>query len=117
MTLTRIRTGPRMSAAVAHGSTVYVSGHVSKDRALGVRGQTQEILARIDTALTEAGTDRSHILSAQIWLADISTFDEMNGVWEAWLPAGQAPARATVEAKLASPDYLVEIAVIAARED
>ena len=117
MNISRVRPGPRMSAAVAYGDTVYVSGHVSKDRALGVRGQTQEILTRIDLALTEAGTDRSHILSAQIWLADIATFDEMNAVWEAWLPKGQAPARATVEAKLASPDYLVEIAVIAARDD
>ena len=115
MTITRIRPGPRMSAAVVHGDTVYLPGHVIKDGTQGVRAQTEQILARIDAALAEAGSDRSHILSAQIWLADISTFDEMNAVWEAWLPAGQAPARATVEAKLASPDYLVEIAVIAAR--
>ena len=116
MTITRIRPGPRMSAAVVHGNTVYLAGHVSNDRSLGVRGQTEQILARIDAALAEAGSDRARILSAQIWLADIATFDQMNAAWEAWIAPGAAPARATVEARLASPDYLVEIAVIAARD-
>jgi len=80
-----------------------------------VGAQTKEILASIDRLLGEAGTDKSKLLSAQIWLADIATFNEMNEVWDAWLAPGSAPARATVESKLAAPDFTVEIMVIAAR--
>jgi len=114
MEIVRIEPGPRMSKAVVHRDTVYLSGHVSKLPAGSVRGQTQAILHNIDLRLIEAGTNRSRMLSANIWLTDISTFDEMNAVWEAWIDPENPPARATVEAKLASPDYLVEIAVIAA---
>jgi enamine deaminase RidA (YjgF/YER057c/UK114 family) len=104
-----------MSGAVVHGDTVYLAGHVVGDRSQGVRGQTRAVLERIDQRLAEAGTDKSKILSVQVWLADISTFEEMNEVYDQWVDQGNPPARATVEARLASPDYLVEIAVIAAR--
>ena len=115
MNIVRIDPGPRMSRAVVHGDTVYLAGHVSKEPAGSVRGQTEAILRNIDARLAEAGTDRSKLLSANIWLADIATFDEMNAAWDAWVDRGNPPARATVEARLASPDYLVEIMVIAAR--
>lgn len=115
MTITRIAPGPRMSGAVVHGDTVYLAGHVSKEPAGDVRGQTAAILQRIDARLAEAGTDKSRLLSATIWLADIGGFEAMNAVWDAWVDPANPPARATVEARLASPDYRVEIAVIAAR--
>lgn len=115
MSVLRFGKGPRMSAAVAHGNTVYLAGHVSKEPAGNVRGQTEEILKLIDARLAEAGTDRSKLLSANIWLADISTFAEMNLAWDAWVDRENPPARATVEARLASPEYLVEIAVVAAK--
>lgn len=115
MDIRRIAPGARMSGAVVHGDTVYLAGHVAGDRSRGVRGQTEDILRRIDERLAEAGTDKSRLLSATIWLADIATFEEMNEVWDAWVSPGNAPARATVQAHLASPDYLVEIAVVAAR--
>ena len=114
MTITRFSPGPRMSRAVAHGDTLYLAGHVSADRALGVRGQTAAILERIEQQLLAAGSDKSKLLSVQIWLADIATFDEMNAVYDAWVDPANPPTRATVEARLASPDYLVEIAAIAA---
>ncbi len=115
MSITRISPGPRMSGAVVHGNTIYLAGHVSGDRSQGVRGQTRAVLERIDQRLAEAGTDKSKILSVQVWLADIATFEEMNEVYDEWVDRDNPPARATVEARLASPDYLVEIAVIAAR--
>ncbi len=115
MTITRIAPGPRMSGAVVHGDTIYLAGHVSNDPALGVKGQTAEILRRIEERLAAAGSDKSKILSVQIWLADIATFAEMNEVYDAWVDRANPPTRATVEAKLASPNYLVEIAAIAAR--
>ena len=115
MTIVRIEPGPRMSRAVIHGDTVYLAGHVSKEPAGSVGGQTEAILRAIDARLAEAGSDRSKLLSANVWLADIATFDEMNAAWEAWVDPANPPARATVEARLASPDYLVEIMVVAAR--
>ncbi len=115
MTISRIAPGARMSGAVVHGDTIYLAGHVSADRALGVRGQTRAILERIEQRLAEAGSDKSKLLSVQVWLADIATFDEMNEVWDAWVDPANPPARATVEARLASPAYRVEIAAIAAR--
>jgi enamine deaminase RidA (YjgF/YER057c/UK114 family) len=104
-----------MSRAVVHGDTVYLAGHVSADRTLGVAGQTRAVLERIEQTLADAGSDKSRILSVQVWLADIATFEEMNEAYDAWVDRANPPARATVEAKLASPDYLVEIAVVAAR--
>ena len=116
MTITRLHAGPRMSQAVVHGQTVYLAGVVA-DQAKGesVGEQTKEILSAIDRLLAEAGSDRAKILSATIYLVDIGTFAEMNAVWDAWIPAGHAPARATVEARLAAPPYAVEIACIAAK--
>jgi len=115
MKITRIAAGHRMSGAVAYGDTVYLAGHVVPDHTLGVQGQTAAILQRIDERLAAAGTDKSKLLSATVWLADIATFEEMNAAWDAWVDQANPPARAAVEAKLASPDYLVEISVIAAR--
>jgi len=116
MSIERIGVGPRMSQAVVHGHTVYLAGQVA-DKAAGksVGEQTKEILATIDRLLAEAGSDKTHILSATIYLSDIATFSEMNAVWDGWIVAGHTPARATVEAKLAAPNYRVEIACIAAK--
>jgi enamine deaminase RidA (YjgF/YER057c/UK114 family) len=116
MTIKRIEAGSRMSQAVVHGDTVYLAGQVAqKSPGKPVAEQTKEILASIDRLLKEAGSDKSKLLSANIWLADIARFNEMNEVWDAWLAPGSAPARATVEANLASPDFTVESMVIAAR--
>jgi enamine deaminase RidA (YjgF/YER057c/UK114 family) len=114
MTIQRIKPGPRMSQAVVHGSTVYLAGQVASDPVSDVKKQTQQILAEIDALLAAAGTDKTKLLSANIWLADIRTFADMNSVWDGWVSPGNTPARATVEAKLAGPQYLVEIGVIAA---
>ena len=116
MSIERIGAGPRMSKAVVHGNTVYLAGQVA-DKAKGgsVADQTKDVLSIIDDLLKQAGTDKSKLLSANIWLTDISTFAEMNSAWDAWVSPGNPPARATVEAKLAAPDYKVEIAVIAAK--
>lgn len=116
MSIKRIEAGPRMSQAVVHGDTVYLAGQVAfQNRGKSVKEQTQEILASIDRLLKEAGTDKSRLLSANIWLSDISTFEEMNAVWDGWVAPGNTPARATVEAKLATPEFKVEIMVTAAR--
>jgi enamine deaminase RidA (YjgF/YER057c/UK114 family) len=116
MSIHRIGVGPRMSQAVVHGDTIYLAGSVA-DKAAGksVGEQAKEILEIIDGVLAKAGTDKSKILSATIWLTDIRTFAEMNAVWDAWVIQGHTPARATVEAKLAGPQYHVEIACIAAK--
>ncbi len=116
MSIDRIESGPRMSKAVIHGDTVYLSGQVA-DRTKGgsVADQTAEILEIVDALLARAGTDKTKLLSASIWLTDIGSFADMNAVWDGWVAPGCAPARATVEAKLAAPPFRVEIAVIAAR--
>jgi enamine deaminase RidA (YjgF/YER057c/UK114 family) len=116
MSVRRIDVGPRMSQAVVHGNTVYLAGQVAADPKADVTGQTEQILGQIDRLLKEAGTDKTKILSANVWLADIKTFADMNKAWDAWVPKGNTPARATVEAKLAAPEYKVEIACIAARD-
>lgn len=110
----RIETGNRMSMAVVHNGTVYLAGQVGKPGE-SVTDQTREVLAQVDRLLAEAGTDKTRILSAQIWLADMADFAEMNAVWDAWVPQGHTPARATGEAKLATPDYKVEVIVVAAQ--
>jgi len=114
MTITRIQAGPRMSQAVVHGDTVYLAGQVGEPGE-SVTKQTQTILAQIEALLAEAGSEKSKILSATIWLADMADFAEMNAVWDEWVGGRDAPARATGEAKLAAPGYKVEIIVIAAR--
>ncbi len=112
----RIEAGPRMSQAVIHNGVVYLAGQVASGApGASVKEQTQDILKRIDALLAAAGTDKSKLLSARVWLTDIRRFDEMNGVWDKWVVPGHPPARACIEAKLASPEYTVEIAVIAAK--
>ena len=114
--INRIETGPRMSQAVIHGDTVYLAGQVAFDApGASVADQTTNILERIDNLLSEAGTDKTKLLSATIWLSDISDFDEMNSVWDAWVSQGNTPARACVESALAAPQFTVEIGVIAAK--
>lgn len=115
MTIIRHEKGPRMSQAVVHHGVVYLAGQVGEGAT--VTAQTRDILGEIDRLLAASGSDKSRLLSAQIFLADISSFGEMNAVWDAWVDKDNAPARATVEAKLASPKYLVEIMVVAARAD
>ena len=109
-----IKPGPRLSGATVHNGIVYVSGQVPETPYVDVATQTKEILAKIDKLLAEAGTDKSKLLNASIWLSDVATFDEMNKPWEEWIAPGPAPARATVEARIANPKWRVEIAVIAA---
>jgi enamine deaminase RidA (YjgF/YER057c/UK114 family) len=113
----RIESGPRMSQAVVHNQTVYLAGQVAQQpKGTGIAEQTKEILASIDRLLALAGTDKSRLLSATIWLTDFSTFAEMNKVWEAWVEPGATPARATVlSQQLAGSDYKIEISIIAAQ--
>ncbi|MFN3853676.1 MAG: RidA family protein [Phreatobacter sp.] len=116
MAIERKQVGPRMSGAVVHGNTVYLAGQVAHQAAgKSVTEQTREILATIDSLLAECGTSKQNLLSANIWLSDMSTFAEMNAVWDSWVVPGHTPARATVEAKLAAPQYTVEIMVVAAK--
>ena len=117
MSIQRFEVGPRMSQCVVHGDTVYTAGQVAQGaRGASVAEQTRDILATIDKLLAEAGTDKSKLLTANIWLTDIATFEQMNQVWDAWVTPGNPPARACVESKLAHPDYKVEIMVTAARD-
>ena len=116
MSIQRFDTGPRMSQVVIHGDTVYLAGVVAKTTAgESVTQQTKEVLSIIDGHLAKAGSDKSKLLTATIYLTDMSTFAEMNAVWDGWVSAGNTPARATVEVKLAAPRYNVEIMVTAAR--
>ena len=112
--ITRMHTNQRMSQIVTHGDTVYLAGQVGT-QGDSVADQTTEILGKIDALLAEAGSDKSKILQAIIWLADMGTFNEMNAVWDAWVPEGAAPARACGSADLAAPGFTVEITVIAAK--
>jgi enamine deaminase RidA (YjgF/YER057c/UK114 family) len=112
-TITRIEPGPRMSNAVVHNGIIYLAGQVGEPGD-GVAEQTRTILAEVDRLLALSGSDKTRILKAQIWLADIATFAEMNAEWDAWVPKGHTPARATGVSKLATPDYKVEIIVTAA---
>jgi enamine deaminase RidA (YjgF/YER057c/UK114 family) len=116
MSIERIGVGARMSQAVVHGDTIYLAGQVAgKAAGASVGEQTREILASIDRLLAEAGSDKTHILSATIYLTDIASFAEMNAVWDDWVAPGHTPARATVEARLAAPAYRVEIVCVAAK--
>ncbi|MDQ6433915.1 RidA family protein [Mesorhizobium sp. LHD-90] len=118
MQIRRYETNSRMSQAVVYGGFAFLAGQVAVDAPnASIAEQTRNVLERIDGLLTKVGTTRSRILSATIWLTDISTFDEINAVWDAWVPAASAPARATVEARLAAPKYGVEIGIIAAVGD
>nr|WP_047167150.1 RidA family protein [Sphingomonas sp. Y57] len=114
MTIERIDQGPRMSQAVIHGNTVYLAGQVGAPGA-SVTEQTKAVLASVENLLERTGSSRNHLLSATIWLADMADFAEMNAVWDAWIAGFPAPARATGEAKLASPEYRVEVIITAAK--
>jgi enamine deaminase RidA (YjgF/YER057c/UK114 family) len=105
--------GKRLSEMVTYHGFLFLAGQVAKDPSKDVKGQTEEILAQIDELLEKGGATKKSIMSATIYLADISTFAEMNAAWDAWVPEGHTPARATVEAKLAKPEYKVEIQIIA----
>ncbi len=116
MSIERKQVGARMSQIVCHGDTVYLAGQVAQDAAGEPAGaQMANILERIDGLLAEAGSDKSKILSATIWLANMRDYDAINEKWDAWLAEGAAPARACVEAKLAFTKFTVEVGVIAAR--
>lgn len=111
----RYEAGPRMSEAVVHGGVVYLAGQVAEDATQDISGQTRQVLAQIDDLLTRAGSRRERILRAEIFLADMADFAGMNAEWDAWVPAGEAPTRATVQAALADPAWKVEIVITAAR--
>ncbi len=115
MTIERIDVGPRMSQAVVHGDRVYLAGQVADDTSQDVAGQTRQILAKIEALLARAGSSKEKILSANVWLSDIGTFNEMNSVWDPWVSKENPPCRACVESRLATPAYTVEIMVTAAR--
>ncbi|GLQ56220.1 RidA family protein [Devosia nitrariae] len=116
MAIERIDVGPRMSQAVVHGDTIYLAGVVADDRkGTSVAEQTSQILARIDDLLAQTGSSKQNLLKATIWLRDIASFDEMNSVWDGWVEPGHTPARACVESRMAAPDVLVEIQVVAAK--
>ena len=115
MSISRHHIDQRMSQIVTHGDTVYLAGQVANDFNVSITIQTEQVLQIIDALLGEVGSDKSKILSAQIWLANIGHYAEMNQVWDTWIPDDCAPARACIEARLASPDWLVEIGIVAAR--
>ncbi|MFK4441855.1 enamine deaminase RidA (YjgF/YER057c/UK114 family) [Caballeronia udeis] len=114
MQIKRYGSGKRMSQAVVHGGFGFISGQVADDPSQDVKGQTTQILAKIDRLLEQIGSDKARILTANIWLADYTSFGEMNQIWDAWVPEGDEPARACVESRLAFPQYTVEIGVIVA---
>jgi enamine deaminase RidA (YjgF/YER057c/UK114 family) len=109
----RFESGARMSQAVVANGFVFLAGQVAADTKQDVEGQTAQILAEIDRLLALAGTDRSRIVSANVYLADIAQFAAMNRAWDRWVAVEAKPARATIEAKLAAPEYLVEVQVVA----
>jgi len=115
MTIERLETKTRMSRIVKHNGTVYLCGQVCKDATKGISEQTSSMLEKVDELLLQAGSNREHILSATIYVKDMSYFSEMNTVWDAWVPEGYAPARACVAAPMARDVLLVEISVIAAQ--
>ena len=114
MSINRHHGNQRMSQIVIHGDTIYLAGQVAADASADITVQTQQVLQKVDDLLAEAGSDNSKVLSAQIWIASMGHFAAMNAVWDAWVPDGCAPARACIEARLASPDLLVEVGIVAA---
>ena len=114
MAIERHNVGKRLSEIVVHNGTVYLAGEVPDDTSQDITGQTEQVLAKIEKLLKQVGSDKSRLLSAQIFLPDMADFAGMNVAWEKWVVPGQTPARATIEAKLANPAYKVEIMCIAA---
>ncbi|MFO1426063.1 MAG: RidA family protein [Steroidobacteraceae bacterium] len=113
MSIRRIESGARMSQAVVAGGFVFLAGQVASDTQADVTGQTRQVLAEIDRLLREAGSDKRRIVSANVYLADIKTFADMNRAWDEWVASDAKPARATIEAQLAAPEYRVELQVLA----
>ncbi|MDT8420318.1 MAG: RidA family protein [Desulfuromonadales bacterium] len=115
MDIVRYQTKTRMSRAVEHNGTIYLCGQVAKDDSADIKGQTATTLEKIEELLADVGSDKSKLLTVTIYIADMSLFKEMNEVWDAWVVPGQPPARACVEAKMARPELLVEMSVVAAK--
>ena len=114
MSIDRHAVGPRLSQGVKHGDTIYVAGQVADDPSASAKGQTEQILRKIDAVLAHFGSNKSKLLSATVYVASMGLYDEMNAGWDAWVDKANTPARATVETRLARPQFLVEIAAIAA---
>ncbi len=114
MSIKRHGVGPRLSQAVVHDDTVYLAGMVAGDPAADAKGQTEQILKKIDESLAAVGSTKSKLLSATVYVANMGIYNDMNAAWDAWVDKTNTPARATVEARLASPKYLVEIMCVAA---
>jgi enamine deaminase RidA (YjgF/YER057c/UK114 family) len=112
--LKRLHVGDRLSEVSIYNGTVYLAGQVPDDTTQDIGGQTRQVLAMVDRLLADAGTDNAHILMCQIYLADLADFPGMNVVWDDWVAPGDAPCRATVQAKLANPDWKIEVVVTAA---
>jgi enamine deaminase RidA (YjgF/YER057c/UK114 family) len=117
MAIQRFHVGPRLSEIAINNGTVYLAGQIADNADLDIIGQTEEVLASIDALLAEANSDKSLILSTQIFIADMADFPGMNSVWEKWVVPGATPPRATVEAKLANPKCRVELVIVAAQRD
>jgi enamine deaminase RidA (YjgF/YER057c/UK114 family) len=115
MELQRLHVGKRLSEAAIHNGVIYLAGQIAEDTSAGIDGQMREVLAHVDRLLVECGSDRTRILMCQIYIADMLYFAGMNAVWDAWVPQGHTPPRATVEAKLANPACLVEVCITAAQ--
>ncbi len=116
MSIERKHVGPRMSQIVTRGDTVYLAGQVAMDKpGAPIAEQTKAILDNIDAYLAEVGSDKSKLLTATIWITDMADFAAMNAVWDAWIDPANPPCRACVEAKLAAPQFIVEIMVVAAK--
>lgn len=116
MEIKRLHVGKTLSEVAIHNGTVYLAGQIAEDLSRDIGGQTREVLGHIDCLLAEAGSDKSRILMCQIFLSDLKNFDGMNAVWNEWVAEGNSPPRATVEAKLAKPEWLVEMVVTAAQK-
>jgi enamine deaminase RidA (YjgF/YER057c/UK114 family) len=114
MAVIRHHVGKRLSEIAVHNGTIYLAGQIAEDTSLDITGQTREVLGHIDRLLEQANSDKSQLLSVQIYLSDMTYFGGMNAVWDEWVEPGSTPPRATVEAKLANPDCLIEIVVVAA---
>ena len=114
--INRQETSARMSKIITHNDVVYLCGQVADNTEEPIGPQTENMLAKVDALLLQAGSDREHMLSATLYIRDMKDFAAMNEVWDGWVPAGCAPARACVEARMARPDLLVEISVIAAKK-
>ncbi|KLD75915.1 RidA family protein [Xanthomonas hyacinthi] len=110
----RFDTGPRMSEMTVHNGVAYLAGQIADDASADIAGQTHQVLAAIDELLARAASDKSKVLRAEIYMTDLAEFAEMNKVWEEWVCPGSTPARATVQAKLANPQWKIEIVITAA---